>query len=96
MYTGGARRAIEARIERHLSKVKKFHWHIDYLLGADGVCVRKVFRHAEDECTVNQQVHGSVLTKGFGASDCRSGCVSHLKKIGADDRHLFFLHSGLK
>ena len=72
---------MAARVRRHQSVVKKMHWHIDYLLAAPGVCVREVLRRTEGECTVNQQVSGAIQVPGFGASDCRAGCVSHLKRV---------------
>ena len=37
VYTGSAKKNIDKRIERHLSKKKKLHWHIDYLLNNDAV-----------------------------------------------------------
>ncbi len=82
VYTGSARRNIEARIARHLSQAKKMHWHIDYLLAARGVRVIEVKRFAEPECVVNQGIAGEIIVRGFGASDCGAGCGSHLKKIG--------------
>ena len=80
-YTGSAVRHIEARIRRHQSPLKKMHWHIDYLLAAPGVRVCEVRRYDAAECTVNQQVVGEMTVAGFGASDCRSGCGSHLKRL---------------
>lgn len=81
IYTGSALRNFEARIRRHLSDVKKMHWHIDYLLAAPGVRVREVRRYAEAECGINQQVGGTTPVPGFGATDCRAGCGSHLKRL---------------
>jgi len=81
IYTGSARRNFEARITRHLSTAKKMHWHIDYLLAAPGVKVREVRRFAEAECTINQSLDGDIPVIGFGASDCRAGCGSHLKRL---------------
>ena len=80
-YTGSALRNFEARVSRHLSSTKKMHWHIDYLLAAPGVRVREVRRYDEAECTVNQRIVGELTVAGFGASDCRSGCGSHLKRL---------------
>ena len=82
IYTGSALRNFEARVSRHLATAKKNHWHIDYLLAAPGVRVCEVRRHADAECAVNQQVVGEIAVNGFGASDCRSGCGSHLKRLG--------------
>ena len=80
-YTGSALRNFEARIRRHLSTTKKLRWHIDYLLAAPGVHVREVRRFAEPECEINQRGAGEALVPGFGASDCRAGCGSHLKRV---------------
>jgi Uri superfamily endonuclease len=80
-YTGSAVRNFEARIRRHLSTVKKMRWHIDYLLAAPGVRIREVRRFSDGECPVNQRTAGEIPAPGFGASDCRAGCLSHLKRI---------------
>ena len=32
IYTGSAKRGLNARIDRHKRNGKKLHWHIDYLL----------------------------------------------------------------
>lgn len=86
-YVGSARSGIEVRVARHRrlaeEKIGKIHWHIDYLL---------VHRHTqwvgeevlEDgvECVVSKQIAAkdgvTAPVPGFGASDCRSGCVAHL------------------
>ena len=81
VYTGSARRNLEARVARHLAPLKKMHWHIDYLLAAPGVRVLEVRRFSAAECAVNQALSGRIVVAGFGASDCRSGCLSHLKKL---------------
>jgi Uri superfamily endonuclease len=83
VYTGSARRNLEARIARHLRREKSLRWHIDYLLGIPEAEVVGVTRHAEAECALNRLTHGRVLVPGFGASDCRAGCGSHLKFLGA-------------
>jgi Uri superfamily endonuclease len=44
--------------------------------------VTSVVRTERDECEVNQAHPGVVLVPGFGASDCRNGCGSHLKYLG--------------
>lgn len=79
VYTGSARRNFEARIARHLAVDKKLHWHIDYLLAAPGVRVVDVKRSTRPECALNRAIGGEVVVPGFGASDCRAGCGSHLK-----------------
>ncbi|KXS44404.1 MAG: hypothetical protein AWU54_760 [Candidatus Frackibacter sp. T328-2] len=81
VYTGTAQRNLLARINRHKSKDKKLHWHIDYLLQeADVAAVRTWEGSKELEC----QIHQSLLKRseftepvlGFGASDCN--CNTHL------------------
>lgn len=84
VYTGSALRNFEARVRRHLSPTKKMHWHIDYLLAAPGVRVRDVLRYGAAECVVNQKVAATMPVPGFGASDCRAACGSHLKWLGGD------------
>ncbi len=82
IYTGSARRNLESRIARHQRKHKTLHWHIDYLLVATGVEITSVKRSRQEECALNQKSRGKILIPGFGASDCRSGCGSHLKYLG--------------
>ncbi len=84
VYTGSARRNLEARIRRHLSSAKRLHWHIDYLLASPNVRIENVDRSSVEECALNQQVAGSIPLSRFGASDCRNGCGSHLKLVDSD------------
>lgn len=81
VYTGSAVRNFEARVRRHLSPTKKMHWHIDYLLAAPGVRVVEVLCYADPECGVNQHTAGEIVVAGFGSSDCRAACGSHLKRL---------------
>jgi Uri superfamily endonuclease len=89
IYTGSARgRAsmnLHTRLRRHLQDTKKDRWHIDYLLRHEATKVRNVvyFETLQDlECAVAQSIIEDPLIhavhKGFGASDCRNGCYSHL------------------
>ena len=79
VYTGSAKRGLEARVRRHLSRAKRLHWHIDHLLAAPGARVLGVEVSDEPECALNQRTRGAIVVPGFGASDCRCGCGSHLK-----------------
>ena len=81
VYTGSAKRNIKSRIARHTSVYKKLKWHIDYLLSEKDVTISqiKLFRGAE--CKLNQETQGIIIVPGFGATDCRSNCVSHLKLL---------------
>ncbi|AMN48316.1 hypothetical protein ACG33_14655 [Steroidobacter denitrificans] len=82
VYTGSARRNIEARIARHERKSKPLRWHIDYLLAARGVRILRVVRSGCAECALNRATAGQIPIAGFGASDCRAGCGSHLRYLG--------------
>lgn len=82
VYTGSAKRNLEARIARHCRREKTPRWHIDYLLAARGVELVCVGRSARAECALNQATGGQSLVPGFGASDCRNACGSHLRYLG--------------
>jgi Uri superfamily endonuclease len=87
-YTGSAlgKRAtnLKHRITRHLRKQKRNFWHIDYLLADKNVSVEAVVAaetRENMECNINQHLKGEgakVQVNGFGASDCRKKCGSHL------------------
>ena len=79
IYSGSARRNLLARVNRHLKKQKKLRWHIDYLLSAPAVDIVKVLVSTLSECELVAAGGGSIVVSGFGASDCRSGCGSHLR-----------------
>ena len=77
-YVGSAMGGIEARVNRHLGKRKKAHWHIDYLL--DRAPIREVFvieSEKRAECTIARAL-AEILNfiPRFGCSDCH--CQSHL------------------
>ena len=83
--TGSAKRGLNARIDRHKRNDKKLHWHIDFLLAAKSAKVTSVdtFEFREGgECALNQSIIGEHIVRGFGASDCRNGCKSHLVRVG--------------
>lgn len=81
-YTGSAIGRLHQRVARHFIRNKQLRWHIDYLLAAAGVGIFDVRYSQLSECQLNQTSKGRVLIPGFGASDCRQGCVSHLKYLG--------------
>lgn len=81
VYTGSAKRGLEARIARHLRTRKRMRWHIDYLLRYGRILVVKRYTAGErSECELSlgvEMVRGSrMVAAGFGSSDCR--CPSHL------------------
>ena len=79
VYTGSAKTNIDKRIERHLSKKKKLHWHIDYLLNNDAVQIIDTKKSQMTECNLNKKTKGTIIIDGFGSSDCNLSCKSHLK-----------------
>jgi Uri superfamily endonuclease len=81
VYTGSALSGIDARIARHLSRAKRFHWHIDYLLEHAAILryaskVSLTRRECEFNAATMAADGARVVAVGFGSSDCR--CVSHL------------------
>ncbi len=84
VYTGSAKRGIEARIRRHVSLEKRRHWHIDYLL--DRGVVEEVYLLRGGECEVNRAVFSlpgaTPLVKKFGSTDC--SCLCHLAYFGGE------------
>ena len=79
VYTGSAKKNIDKRIERHLSKKKNLHWHIDYLLNSDAVQIINIKKSRMTECSLNKKTKGTIIINGFGSSDCDLDCKSHLK-----------------
>lgn len=84
VYTGSAKRHLEARVRRHLRREKTRRWHIDWLLGRREARVVHVRLSTLGECELNAATGGQILIPGFGASDCRAGCASHLRYLGSE------------
>jgi Uri superfamily endonuclease len=83
VYTGRAARGLRARVLRHAQGPRRKHWHIDYLVTHPQIRIERVVLaspNPEMECFVNQSVGktGRCVAPGFGASDCRDGCMAHL------------------
>jgi len=81
IYTGSAKKDLDARIFRHFKKTKPINWHIDYLLVNPHSRILNVKRFTEGQCHINQMTSGKVLIPRFGTTDCNNGCQSHLKYI---------------
>jgi sugar fermentation stimulation protein A len=83
VYVGSAQSGLEQRVGRHFSKVKKRHWHIDYLLEMCSPISAFMIEGPDIECEINAIIDvlpGSIVPcKGFGSSDCH--CDSHLHRI---------------
>ncbi|MDD5086419.1 MAG: GIY-YIG nuclease family protein [Candidatus Nanoarchaeia archaeon] len=80
-YVGSALNNLEKRIQRHLIKNKKFHWHVDYLLMNKNTSIKKVFykeSNKREECRIAEFVSKNSIgqIENFGCSDCK--CKSHL------------------
>jgi Uri superfamily endonuclease len=82
-YVGSGQVGLEKRVARHLRRVKKCFWHIDYLLGSGVARVVRVFwmeGGKSEECRLAGILgERGVLVVGFGCSDCC--CKSHLFRI---------------
>ncbi len=87
---------LKSRITRHLIKSSKKFWHIDYL--KEYLYLFEVWCQVSSEknecsfCQILQnQMDGEIPIKGFGSSDCKNMCDSHLvrfpKKTNLD--HVF-------
>jgi Uri superfamily endonuclease len=84
-YLGSAQGGLRARVGRHLSKDKKLHWHIDYLLREAEVveiilCPNSAILESGKgrlECFLAQDLAREFpFIPRFGSSDCH--CPSHL------------------
>ena len=84
IYTGSAKKNIDERIKRHQSNSpdKKLHWHIDFLLNDKNAKITEVQKFDKEECILNQETCGEIIIAGFGSSDCKNKCKSHLKYLG--------------
>ncbi len=93
-YTGSAlgsgASSLKQRVSRHFRKTGKAkHWHIDFLLAqrdatVTAVVVAQTDREMECELNSNTKRRGGarVPVSGFGSSDCRGNCQSHLLYFG--------------
>lgn len=96
-YVGSAMGGLDQRIERHLSKNKSMHWHIDRLtVAADRMEVYESFPDYVQECRLSSMAReaGCVpVLKGFGCSDCR--CETHLFMTDRVSKRRFIASAGL-
>lgn len=88
VYTGSALGpgGVAARLGRHLRPEKPCHWHIDYLTAVLAVTGATVSYGSERlECAWSRALHAlpgaAAPIRGFGSSDCRSGCAAHLWRL---------------
>lgn len=70
-----------SRVDRHrrlaVGAEDTRHWHVDSLLGGDGITLRAVFTadHVDRECEIAGALDGTPI-EGIGATDC--DCTAHL------------------
>jgi Uri superfamily endonuclease len=88
-YTGSAlgrgASSLKQRVTRHLNKQKQQFWHIDFLLAHENATITTIIAVQTSrklECKMNHCLIEELKTKipvmGFGASDCKENCKSHL------------------
>lgn len=84
--------SLRGRVMRHLGKRKVKHWHIDFLLANSNASVEAVTAAESDvneECKINSALMNidgaTVPIAGFGASDCKQNCRSHLVYIAPEN-----------
>lgn len=94
-YTGSAlgvgASGLRGRVSCHLRKEKKKFWHIDFLLAHENVTLTGVVAAQTSkklECEMNRCIkengEAEIPVPGFGASDCKQSCNSHLLHFNED------------
>ncbi len=91
IYIGSAFGAggLSSRLHRHLRRKKKKHWHIDQLtmsLKCEILGVG-VFIEQNIECSISKKISKLLSAQaiiGFGCSDCKNQCKSHLFNLKDD------------
>ena len=90
VYFGSAKSGVHERIAHHRAvdrgERRGRHWHVDRLLELPAVRITRAVAHAgADECELclkrKRRGRFSVPVKGFGSTDCRAGCGSHLLRV---------------
>ena len=80
IYVGSGRNSLIPRLKRHMSKNKKLHWHIDYLLKEESINIIEILftiSNEKLECKMSKLISKSRdVVNNFGCSDCT--CPSHL------------------
>lgn len=95
-YTGSAlgkgATSLKRRVSRHLRKAKRNLWHIDFLLANENATTTAVVASQTSkklECNMNRYIKregkAKIPVKGFGSSDCKENCESHLLYFGEEE-----------
>jgi Uri superfamily endonuclease len=97
-YVGSAMNSLESRVSRHVSKIKRLHWHIDYLTTSIFVRILNVVYALNERAECKISIHlinkAEYYIDRFGSSDCL--CNSHLYKVSSMDDILYaFNKAGL-
>ena len=81
---GNGSTSLENRIRRHFRSEKTIHWHIDHLLKSNSRIRSAIWAESSThiECdiakSIEQMKNISPGPRGFGASDCKKKCWTHL------------------
>ncbi len=84
-YIGSAQKNLNSRIERHLQKNKKIHWHIDHLTTHKSITVVKTYILPDAKKNIEAELangfvknfNAEIIVKGFGNSDTKE-TITHL------------------
>jgi Uri superfamily endonuclease len=91
---GNGSTSLENRLKRHFRRQKVIHWHIDYLLNKRATVQSAVWAEGPSsfECEIAQALQNDKMfvpgPKGFGASDCKNKCISHIFRYLQDNLSL--------
>jgi Uri superfamily endonuclease len=83
---------LENRLLRHFRSKKTIYWHIDYLLSRKVTLQSAIWAKSSHslECQLAKGFENDTMCvpgpKGFGASDCRNRCYSHIFRCLNDER----------
>jgi Uncharacterized conserved protein len=83
IYIGSAKRKYKSRILRYIKRIKRKHWHIDYLISNKNVVIIGfILAFNKSECEIAEFFYNNKLqyVNKFGCSDCQ--CKSHLYYLG--------------
>ena len=81
---GNGSTSLENRIRRHFRSEKTIHWHIDHLLKSESIIRCSIWSESSEpvECEIAKSIEQMENIfqgpKGFGSSDCKSKCFTHL------------------
>ncbi|MHA1419516.1 MAG: GIY-YIG nuclease family protein [Candidatus Heimdallarchaeaceae archaeon] len=80
---------LSSRLHRHLRRNKKKHWHIDQLTMSMKCEILGigVFVGQNIECSISKKIAKLLSSQaiiGFGNSDCKNRCKSHLYYLSND------------